>query len=57
MGKHVQTPRTNVVSMRVSAAEHESLLAVAKELSLSISAMMRKAIDLLARDRDQLQLR
>lgn len=57
MGKHVEMPRYNVVSMRVSDEEHESLLAVAKELSISMSTMMRKAMELLARDRDLLQLR
>jgi predicted transcriptional regulator len=55
MGKQVEVPRYNVVSMRVSDEEHESLLAVAKELSISISAMMRQAMALLAHNRDMLQ--
>jgi len=57
MGKHVEMPRYNVVSMRVTDEEHESLQAVAREFSLSISAMMRQALALVARDRDMLQLR
>jgi len=57
MGKQVEMPRYNVVSKRVSDEERESLLATAKELSISISEMMRRAMELLSHDRHILQQR
>lgn len=49
MGKFKETPRYNVVSMRVSDAERKELQQIASRHSLSISGMMRQAMDIYTR--------
>lgn len=45
MGKIKEIPRYNVVSLRVSHDEWKSLQTIAKELSVTISEMMRHALN------------
>lgn len=56
MGKHTEMPRYNVVSMRVTDEERESLLATAKELSISISEMLRRSLQHVNVKSESLQL-
>ena len=49
MGKYKETPRYNVISMRVSDVERKELQHIASRHALSISDMMRKAMDIYAR--------
>jgi predicted transcriptional regulator len=49
MGKYKDTPRYNVVSMRVSDGERKELQHIASQHSLSISEMMRQAMDIYTR--------
>lgn len=44
MGKYVDVPRYNVISMRVSDEERESLQRTANQLSISISEMLRRSL-------------
>ena len=44
MGKYKDTPRYNVVSMRVSDFERQELEAIASFHALNISQMMREAM-------------
>ena len=48
MGKYKETPRYNVVSMRVSDEERKALQTIASYNELSISDMMRQAMELFA---------
>lgn len=45
MGKYKETTRYNVISMRISDAERKELQQAALRQSLSISDMMRQAMD------------
>lgn len=45
MGKYKETPRYNVISMRVSDNERQALQALASDNALSISDMMRCAME------------
>ena len=49
MGKYKETPRYNVISMRVSDLERKELEQIASKHSLSISDMMRQAMDVYTR--------
>ncbi len=49
MGKYKDTPRYNVISMRVSDDERKELHNIASQYSLSISDMMRQAMDVYTR--------
>lgn len=49
MGNYRNTPRYNVISMRVSERERKELQQIASRNSLSISDMMRQAMDVYAR--------
>lgn len=49
MGKYKDTPRYNVISMRVSDVERKELKQIASLNSLSISDMMRQAMDVYTR--------
>ena len=49
MGKYKETPRYNVISMRVSDIERKDLLHIATCNSLSISDMMRQAMEVYTR--------
>jgi len=48
MGKYKETPRYNVISMRISDAERKELQQIASKHSLSMSDMMRQAMDVYA---------
>jgi arsenate reductase-like glutaredoxin family protein len=52
MGKYKDTPRYNVISMRVSDLERNELQHIASRHSLSISEMMRQAMDVYTRYHD-----
>jgi uncharacterized protein DUF6290 len=45
MAKYKEKPRYNVISMRVNDKERKTLQAIASCNALSISAMMRQAMD------------
>ncbi len=45
MGKYKETPRYNVISMRVSDSERQALKAIAQQNAVSISEMMRYAME------------
>ncbi len=45
MGKFKATPRNNVISMRISDAKRKELQLIAFKNSLSMSDMMRHAMD------------
>lgn len=49
MGNVKDTPRYNVISMRVSDDERKELQHIALQHSLSISKMMRQAMDIYTR--------
>ena len=49
MGKYKDTPRYNVISMRVSDHERKELEHIASRHALSISDMMRQAMDIYTR--------
>lgn len=49
MGKYKETPRYNVISMRISDTERKELQEIAYKNSLSISDLMRQAVDIYAR--------
>jgi predicted transcriptional regulator len=49
MGKYKETPRYNVISMRVSDLERKELQHIASRHALSMSDMMRQAIDIFTR--------
>lgn len=49
MGKYKDTPRYNVISMRVSDVERKELQHIASRNALSISDMMRQAMDIYSR--------
>ena len=44
MGKYKDTPRYNVISMRVSGVERKELQHIASRNAISISVMMRQAM-------------
>ena len=44
MAKYKDTPRYNVISMRISDSERKQLQQIASRHSLSVSGMMRKAM-------------
>jgi hypothetical protein len=52
MGKYKDTPRYNVISMRVSDVERIELEHIASRHSLSISDIMRQAMDIYTRCHD-----
>ena len=52
MGKYKETPRYNVISMRVSDDERKELQNIASQYSIIISDMMRKAMDVYTRYHD-----
>lgn len=52
MGKYKDTPRYNVISMRVSDVERNELQHIASTQSISMSDMMRQAIDIYTRDHE-----
>ena len=45
MGKYKETPRYNVISMRVNDNERRALQVIASNNALSISEMMRHAME------------
>ena len=45
MGKYKDTPRYKVISMRVNSVERKELEQIASRYSLSISDMMRQAME------------
>lgn len=45
MGKWKDNPRNNVISMRVSDSDKQSLMAVSKENSMTIASLMREAMN------------
>jgi len=49
MGKYKDTPRYNVISMRVSDTERIELQNIASSHALSISDMMRQAMEIYTR--------
>jgi arsenate reductase-like glutaredoxin family protein len=49
MANYKNIPRYNVISMRVSELERKELLQIASRNSLSISDMMRQAMDVYTR--------
>jgi glycerate-2-kinase len=49
MGKYKDTPRYNVISMRVSDVERKELKYIASRHAISISDMMRQAMDVYTR--------
>jgi glycerate-2-kinase len=49
MGKYKDTPRYNVISMRVSDVERKELQHIASRNAFSISDMMRQAMDIYSR--------
>lgn len=49
MGKYKDTPRNNVISMRVSDTERIELQSIASSHALSISDMMRQAMEIYTR--------
>lgn len=52
MGKYKDTPRNNVISMRVNDIERKELQHIASRHALSISDMMRQAMDVYTRYHD-----
>jgi hypothetical protein len=46
MAYHKDAPRYNIISMRVSDEERQSLLSIASDLSVNISDMLRTALHL-----------
>lgn len=56
MGRQVESPRYNVISMRVSDEERESLQLIASQLSMSISEMLRRSLQHLSVEKESLQL-
>jgi hypothetical protein len=44
MGKYKESPKYNVVSIRISDQEKQALEELTKERSMSISSLMREAI-------------
>lgn len=52
MGNYKNTPRYNVISMRVSDVERKELQLIASRHELSISTMMRQAMDIFTRYHD-----
>lgn len=52
MGKYKDTPRYNVISMRVSDVERNELQHIASRHDLSISKLMRQAMDIFTRYHD-----
>lgn len=49
MGKYKETPRYNVISMRISDVERRELQHIASRNSLSMSDMMRQAMEVYSR--------
>jgi hypothetical protein len=49
MGKFKDTPRYNVISMRVSDVERRELECLASQYSISISKIMRQAMEVYTR--------
>ena len=49
MAKYKETARYNVISMRISDAERKELEQIASQHSISISSMMRQAMDIYTR--------
>ncbi len=45
MAKYKETPRYNVISMRVNEDERKALRAIASHQKISISKMMRQAME------------
>jgi hypothetical protein len=45
MGRYKETPRYNIISMSVSDSERQELQTIASQQALSISEMMRQAMD------------
>jgi hypothetical protein len=56
MGKQVNSPRYNIISMRVNDEERDLLQHVATQLSINMSEMMRRAMQLLNVESDSMQL-
>jgi hypothetical protein len=52
MGKYKDTPRYKVISMRVNSVERKELEQIASQYSLSISDMMRQAMEAYTRSRE-----
>jgi len=52
MGKYKETPRNNVISMRISDDERKGLQQIASNHSISISNVMRQAMDIYTRDHE-----
>jgi predicted transcriptional regulator len=50
MGKYKDTPRYNVISMRVSDGERKELQHIASRNAISISDIMRQAMDVYSRN-------
>jgi predicted transcriptional regulator len=53
MAKYKEKPRYNVISMRVNDKERKTLQAIASCNSISISAMMRQAMERFTVDRER----
>lgn len=56
MGRQVEFPRYNVISLRVSDEERDSLQNIASQFSMSISEMLRRSLQQLRVENDSLQL-
>jgi predicted transcriptional regulator len=56
MGKQVNSPRYNIISMRVNDEERDLLQHVATQLSINMSEMMRRAMQHLNVESDSMQL-
>jgi len=56
MGRHVEFPRYNVISLRVSDEERESLQKIANQLSMSISEMLRSSLQHLSAKSESMRL-
>ena len=55
MGKMRENPRYNVISMRISDEEREHLENIMEKTKLSISDIMREAMEYFAANYDQLE--
>ncbi|MBI2355289.1 MAG: ribbon-helix-helix protein, CopG family [Deltaproteobacteria bacterium] len=56
MGRMRENPRYNVISMRISDEEREHLENIMEKTHMSISDIMREAMDYFAANYDQLDL-
>lgn len=55
MGKMRENPRYNVISMRISDEEREHLENIMKKTKLSVSDIMREAMEYFAANYDQFE--